>query len=409
MKDKSSINESMTGKRRSEMREAVIVAGARTPVGRAKRGTLANVRPDDLGALVVKETLKRAGNYEGNIDDLIIGCAMPEAEQGLNMARNIGALAGLSYEVPAITINRYCSSGLQSIAYGAEKIMLGHADTIIAGGAESMSLVPMMGHTIRPNVKLAETAPEYYMGMGHTAEEVAKKYGISREDQDAFAVRSHQKAATAISEGKFVDEIVPVDVTIRSVGNDNKLIQKEIQFSQDEGVRPDTNAEVLAKLRPAFSVNGTVTAGNSSQTSDGAAAVMVMDREKADSLGLQPMAKFRSFAVGGVPPEIMGVGPVVAIPKAVKNAGLKLSDIGLFELNEAFASQSLQVIRELELDEEKVNVNGGAIALGHPLGCTGTKLTLTLIHEMKRRNVQFGIVTMCIGGGMGAAGVFELL
>lgn len=391
------------------MKEAVIVAGARTPVGRAKRGTLAAVRPDDLGALVVKETLKRAGNYEGNIDDLIIGCAMPEAEQGLNMARNIGALAGLSHEVPAITINRYCSSGLQSIAYAAERIMIGHADTIIAGGAESMSLVPMMGNTIRPNAKLAETAPEYYMGMGHTAEEVAKKYGISREDQDAFAVRSHQKAAAAIAGGKFDDEIVPVDVLLRSVGPDNKLVERAIQFTQDEGVRSNTTEAVLAKLRPAFNVAGTVTAGNSSQTSDGAAAVMVMEREKANSLGLQPMAKFRSFAVGGVPPEIMGVGPVVAIPKALKLAGLELSDVGLFELNEAFASQSLQIIRELGLNEDIVNVNGGAIALGHPLGCTGAKLSLTLLHEMKRRKVQFGVVTMCIGGGMGAAGVFELL
>lgn len=391
------------------MREAVIVAGARTPVGKAKKGTLANVRPDDLGALVVKETLKRAGDYHDNIDDLIVGCAMPEAEQGMNMARNIGALAGLPYTVPAITINRYCSSGLQSIAYGAERIMLGHADTIIAGGAESMSMVPMMGHVIRPNAKLAETAPQYYMSMGHTAEEVAKKYGISREEQDAFAVRSHQKAARAIAEGKFVDEIVPVDVTIKTVGDDNKLVEKRVRFFEDEGVRPDTNIEVLSKLRPAFSVNGTVTAGNASQTSDGAAAVMVMDREKADSLGLKPLAKFRSFAVGGVPPEIMGVGPVVAVPKALKLAGLELSDIGLFELNEAFASQSIQVIRELGLDEEKVNVNGGAIALGHPLGCSGAKLTLTLIHEMQRRNEQFGVVTMCIGGGMGAAGVFELL
>jgi acetyl-CoA acyltransferase len=391
------------------MREAVIVAGARTPVGKAKKGSLATVRPDDLGALVVKETLKRAGNYDGNIDDLIIGCAMPEAEQGLNMARNIGALAGLPYDVPAITINRYCSSGLQAIAYGAERIMLGQSDTIIAGGAESMSLVPMMGHITRPNAKLAETAPEYYMGMGHTAEEVAKRFGISREDQDAFAVRSHQKAAKAIAEGKFADEIVPVDVTVRSVGSDNKLKEKAFQFTQDEGVRADTTVEVLGKLRPAFSVTGTVTAGNASQTSDGAAAVMVMDREKASSLGLKPMGKFRSFAVAGVPPEIMGIGPVAAIPKALKLAGLELSDIGLFELNEAFASQSIQIIRELGLDEEKVNVNGGAIALGHPLGCTGAKLTLTLLHEMKRRNEQFGIVTMCIGGGMGAAGVFELL
>ncbi|MBS8265942.1 acetyl-CoA C-acetyltransferase [Mesobacillus boroniphilus] len=391
------------------MREAVIVAGARTPVGKAKKGTLANVRPDDLGALVVRETLKRAGNYEGNIDDLIIGCAMPEAEQGLNMARNIGALAGLSHEVPAITINRYCSSGLQAIANASERIMLGHADTIIAGGAESMSLVPMMGHVVRPNAKLAETAPQYYMGMGHTAEEVAKKYGISREEQDAFAVRSHQRAAKAIQEGKFEDEIVPVDVTLRTVGKDNKLVEKTIQFKQDEGVRPDTNLETLAKLRPAFNIKGTVTAGNSSQTSDGAAAVMVMDREKAESLGLKPLAKFRSFALGGVPPEIMGIGPVVAIPKALKLAGLQVSDIGVFELNEAFASQSIQVIRELGLDEDKVNVNGGAIALGHPLGTTGAKLTLTVIHEMKRRNEQFGVVTMCIGGGMGAAGVFELL
>ncbi|USK80118.1 acetyl-CoA C-acetyltransferase [Peribacillus frigoritolerans] len=391
------------------MKEAVIVAGARTPVGRAKKGSLASVRPDDLGALVVKETLKRAGNYEGTIDDLIIGCAMPEAEQGLNMARNIGALAGLPYTVPAITINRYCSSGLQSIAYGAERIMLGQSDTVIAGGAESMSLLPMMGHVTRPNARLAETAPEYYMGMGHTAEAVAKKYGISRDDQDAFSVRSHQKAAKAIAEGKFSNEIVPVDVTLRSVGPDLKLKEKSFTFSQDEGVRPGTTAEVLKKLRPAFSVTGSVTAGNSSQTSDGAAAVMVMDGEKASSLGMKPMGKFRSFAVAGVPPEIMGIGPIAAIPKALKLAGLELSDIGLFELNEAFASQSIQIIRELGLNEEIVNVNGGAIALGHPLGCSGAKLTLSLLHEMKRRNQQFGVVTMCIGGGMGAAGVFELM
>lgn len=391
------------------MREAVIVAGARTPVGKAKKGTLAHVRPDDLGALVVKETLKRAGNYEGNIDDLIIGCAMPEAEQGLNMARNIGALAGLPYQVPAITINRYCSSGLQSIAYAAERIMLGQSDTIIAGGAESMSLVPMMGHVARPNVRLAEEAPEYYMSMGHTAEEVAKHFGVSREDQDAFAVRSHQRAAAAIEVGKFKDEIVPVDVTLRSVGKDHKLVEKQVKFEVDEGVRVGTTTEVLAKLRPAFSMTGSVTAGNSSQTSDGAAAVMVMDREKADSLGLKPIAKFRSFAVAGVPPEIMGIGPIEAVPRALKLAGLELSDIGLIELNEAFASQAIQVIRELGLNEDIVNVNGGAIALGHPLGCTGSKLTLSLIHEMKRRNEQFGMVTMCMGGGMGAAGIFELL
>lgn len=391
------------------MREAVIVAGARTPVGKAKRGSLKTVRPDDLGALVVKETLKRANGYDGPIDDLIFGCAMPEAEQGLNMARNIGGLAGLSYDVPAITINRYCSSGLQSIAYGAERIMLGHSDAVISGGAESMSLVPMMGHVVRPNSRLVESAPEYYMGMGHTAEQVAMKYGISREEQDAFAVRSHERAAKALAEGKFADETVPVDVTLRAVGANNKLQEETITFTQDEGVRANTTLETLSKLRPAFNVRGSVTAGNSSQMSDGAAAVLLMDREKAESDGLKPLAKFRSFAVAGVPPEVMGIGPIAAIPKALKLAGLELSDIGLFELNEAFASQSIQVIRELGLDEEKVNVNGGAIALGHPLGCTGSKLTLSLIHEMKRRNEQFGIVTMCIGGGMGAAGVFELL
>ncbi|TFD95888.1 acetyl-CoA C-acetyltransferase [Jeotgalibacillus sp. R-1-5s-1] len=391
------------------MREAVIVAGARTPVGKAKKGTLAHVRPDDLGALAVRETLKRAGNYDGEIDDLIFGCAMPEAEQGMNMARNIGALAGLSYTVPAITINRYCSSGLQSIAYGAERIMLGQAETVIAGGAESMSLVPMMGHTVRPNVKIAEEMPEYYMSMGHTAEQVAQKYGISREDQDAFAVRSHQKAAKALAEGKFDDEIVPVDVTFRSVGRDNQLQERTIQFTQDEGVRADSTVESLSRLRPAFSTTGSVTAGNASQTSDGAAAVMVMEREKAEALGLKPIAKFRSFAVGGVPPEIMGVGPVEAIPKALKLAGLSLSDIDLFELNEAFASQSIQVIRQLGLNEDIINVNGGAIALGHPLGCTGAKLTLSLLHELQRRQQQFGVVTMCIGGGMGAAGVFEMI
>ncbi|MEW4101316.1 acetyl-CoA C-acetyltransferase [Bacillus altitudinis] len=391
------------------MREAVIVAGARTPVGKAKKGSLKHVRPDDMGALCVKETLKRAGDYDGTIDDLIIGCATPEAEQGLNVARNIGALAGLSYTVPAITINRYCSSGLQSIAYAGERIMLGQAETILAGGVESMSQVPMMGHSIRPNALLAEQAPEYYMSMGHTAEQVAQKYQVTRQDQDAFAVRSHQKAAKALQEGKFSDEIVPVDVTERRVGEQYQLEERQFTFSQDEGVRAGTTEEVLSTLRPAFSTKGTVTAGNSSQTSDGAACVMMMDREKASSLSLQPLAKFRAFAVGGVPPEVMGIGPVEAIPRALKIAGLELKDIGLFELNEAFASQAIQVIRHLGIDEEKVNVNGGAIALGHPLGCTGTKLTLSLIHEMKRRNEQFGIVTMCIGGGMGAAGIFELI
>ncbi|MGM7702686.1 acetyl-CoA C-acetyltransferase [Pseudalkalibacillus sp. Hm43] len=391
------------------MQEAVIVAGARTPVGKAKKGTLANVRPDDLGALTVKETLKRAGGYDGPIDDLIMGCSIPEAEQGMNMARLIGGLAGLPDNVPAITINRYCSSGLQSIAYGAERIMIGHANSIIAGGAESMSLVPVPGHVVKPNVKLLDSRPEYYMGMGYTAEEVAKRFEISREDQDQFALRSHQRAAKAISEGKFDDEVVPVEVAKRWVDENNKLQEKMMTFSKDEGVRADTSLEVLGKLRPAFSPKGSVTAGNSSQMSDGAASVLVMNREKAEAEGLKPILKFRSFAVAGVAPEIMGVGPIEAIPKALKLAGLEQSDIGLFELNEAFASQSIQVIRHLGLDEEKVNVNGGAIALGHPLGCSGAKLTLTLMHEMIRRNEQFGVVTMCIGGGMGAAGVFELI
>ncbi|MEI3605511.1 acetyl-CoA C-acetyltransferase [Pseudogracilibacillus sp. SE30717A] len=391
------------------MREAVIVAGARTPVGRAKRGTLANTRPDDLAALTVKETLKRADNYDGNIDDIIFGTAMPEAEQGMNLANNIAGLAGLKKETPAITVNRYCSSGLQTIAYGAERIMLGHSDTILAGGAESMSLVPMPGHVVKPNSRLVEQAPEYYMSMGHTAEEVANRYGISREEQDAFAVESHKRAEKAIKEGKFKDEIVPVEVIEHFVGKNNKIEERSITFDTDEGVRPGTTMEVLAKLRPAFSVTGSVTAGNSSQMSDGAASVLLMDREKAIAEGLTPLLKFRAFAVAGVEPEVMGIGPVEAVPKALKLAGLELSDIGIFELNEAFASQSVQVINTLGLDLEKVNVNGGAIALGHPLGMTGTKLTLSIMHEMKRRNEQFGVVTMCIGGGMGAAGVFELL
>ncbi|HEX7063538.1 MAG TPA: acetyl-CoA C-acetyltransferase [Bacillales bacterium] len=392
------------------MKEAVIVAGARTPVGKAKKGTLANVRPDDLGDIAVKETLKRAGDYDtSEIEDVIFGCAIPEAEQGLNVARMVGARAGLPSSVPGVTVNRYCSSGLQTIAYAAERIMVGHAGTIIAGGTETMSLVPMGGHVIKPNPELVETAPEYYMGMGHTAEQVANKYGISREEQDQFAVRSQQRAAKAIEEGKFKDEIVPVEVTLRSVDDNHKLQEKKVTFDTDEGVRADTSMEGLAKLKPAFHRKGTVTAGNSSQMSDGAASVLVMEREKAEAEGLKPLVKFRGFAVAGVPPEIMGIGPIAAVPKVLKQTGLELSDIGVIELNEAFASQSIQVIRELGLDEDNVNVNGGAIALGHPMGCTGSKLTLTAIHEMKRRGEQFGLVTMCIGGGMGAAGIFELL
>ena len=390
------------------MREAVIVAGARTPVGKAKKGSLATVRPDDFGALVVRETLKRAG-YDGPIDDLIMGCAMPEAEQGMNIARNIGALAGLPDTTPAVTVNRFCSSGLQSIAYAAERIMVGHAEAIIAGGVESMSMVPMMGNVLRPNAKIAETAPQYYMSMGHTAEQVATQYGVSREDQDAFAVRSHENAARAIEKGHFVDEIVPVEVIQRYVDSQNKNQEKSFMFEMDEGVRHGTSIQTLNKLRAAFSARGTVTAGNSSQTSDGAGSVLVMDREKAEALGLKPIAKFRSFATGGVPPEIMGIGPVVAIPKALKLAGLTKDDIDVWELNEAFASQSLGVIRELGLEMDKINLNGGAIALGHPLGATGSILTLRMLSELKRQNKQFGVVTMCIGGGMGAAGVFEML
>lgn len=390
------------------MREAVIVAGARTPVGKAKKGSLASVRPDDFGALVVRETLKRAG-YDGPIDDLIMGCAMPEAEQGMNIARNIGALAGLPDTTPAVTVNRFCSSGLQSIAYAAERIMVGHAEAIVAGGVESMSMVPMMGNVLRPNAKIAETAPQYYMSMGHTAEQVATQYGVSREDQDSFAVRSHENAARAIEKGHFIDEIVPVEVIQRYVDSQNKYQEKSFMFEMDEGVRHGTSIQTLNKLRAAFSARGTVTAGNSSQTSDGAGSVLVMDREKAEALGLKPIAKFRSFATGGVPPEVMGIGPVVAIPKALKLAGLTKDDIDVWELNEAFASQSLGVIRELGLDMDKINLNGGAIALGHPLGATGSILTLRMLSELKRQNKQFGVVTMCIGGGMGAAGVFEML
>ncbi|OCS92537.1 acetyl-CoA C-acetyltransferase [Caryophanon latum] len=390
------------------MREAVIVAGARTAVAKAKKGSLATVRPDDFGAAVVKETLKRA-NYTGPVDDVILGCAMPEAEQGMNVSRVIGALAGLPNTTPAITINRFCSSGLQSIAYAAERIMIGHATAIIAGGVESMSMIPMVGNNPRLNPKVAEEMPAYYMGMGHTAEQVAQKYNVSREDQDAFAARSHELAEKAIKEGKFKDEIVPIDVTHHYVDGDNKAASRTFTFDTDEGVRPGTSVGSLSKLRPVFHVKGSVTAGNASQTSDGAAAVLVMDREEAEKQGLQPIAKFLSFAVGGVPPEVMGIGPIVAVPKALKLAGLTIDDIDLWEINEAFASQSIQVVRELGIDIDKVNVNGGAIALGHPLGATGAILTVKLLNELKRQNKKYGVVTMCIGGGMGAAGVFEVL
>ncbi|RQW21267.1 acetyl-CoA C-acetyltransferase [Bacillus sp. C1-1] len=392
------------------MKEAVIVSGARTPVGKAKRGAFAHVRSDDLGATAVKETIRRAGNVELNeIEDVIIGCAMPEAEQGMNMARNLSVLAGIPQSVPAVTINRYCASGLQTIAYGAERIMLGQSKVIVAGGAESMSMIPIGGHVVKPNPKLIDEAPEYYMSMGYTAEEVARQYDISRSDQDAFAMESHRRAAMAMKNGHFDDEIVPVHVEEHVLSEDGKVSILDRMVALDEGVRADTTIEGLGKLKPAFQLKGTVTAGNSSQMSDGAAAVLLMEKEEAHERGLSPLLAFRSFAVAGVAPEVMGIGPIEAIPKAVRQAGLQLEDIGLFELNEAFASQSLAIIRTLGLDHNKVNVNGGAIALGHPLGCTGTKLTLSLAHEMKRRGQQFGVVTMCIGGGMGAAGVFELI
>ncbi len=392
------------------MRSAVIVAGVRTAVGKSKRGTLKNMRPEDMGAEVIQELLRRAPGLDPEqIDDVIIGCAFPEGEQGMNFARNIAIRAGLPNSVPGMTVNRYCSSGLQTISIAAERIMLGQADVMIAGGVESMSLIPMVGHKLAPNPWLVEHRPEVYMSMGITAEQVANRYNVSREEQDQFAARSHELAAKAIAEGKFKEEIVPLTIKERYLDVNNKVQTKETIFDTDEGVRPDTTVEKLAKLKPAFHPQGSVTAGNSSQTSDGAAAVLVMSEEKAKELGLTPILRYKSFAVAGVDPDVMGIGPVYAIPKALKLAGISQDEVGLYELNEAFASQAVYVVRELDIDPEKVNVNGGAIALGHPLGCTGSKLTVSLMNEMKRTNTRYGVVSMCIGGGMGAAGVFELL
>jgi len=392
------------------MRSAYIVTALRTAVGKAKKGTLKDFRPDEMLATVISELVRRTPNLNPEeIDDVIIGCAFPEGEQGLNIARIASLRAGLPVSVPAITINRFCSSGLQSIAFAAERIMLGHADIIIAGGVESMSLVPMTGNKFSANPYLAENYPEVYISMGLTAERVAKKYQITRQMQDEFAFRSHQKALKAIQDGKFKDEIVSLKVVNKYINGKGERVTEEKIFDTDEGPRADTSLEKLAQLKPAFKEDGTVTAGNSSQMSDGAAAVVVMSEDKVKELGLKPIARFVSFAVAGVPPEIMGIGPVEAIPKALKLAGLKLEDIGLIELNEAFAAQTLAVIKLAGLNEEIINVNGGAIALGHPLGCTGSKLTVTLLNEMKRRNVKYGMVTMCIGGGMGAAGIFELV
>jgi acetyl-CoA acyltransferase len=391
------------------MKTAVIVSGARTAVGKAKRGSLKNTRPDDLAASAIKGAINRVPNLDPEeIDDVIIGCAMPEGPQGMNVARIASVCAGLPTSVSAMTVNRFCASGLQTIAIGAERIMCGSADVIVAGGTESMSFVSY-DTTSAPNPFLVEHYPDVYLSMGLTAENLVRKYHISREAQDAFSLRSHQKAIDAIESGRFKDEIVPVTVTETHFNENGPPQAKTSVFDLDEGARRDTSILALAKLKPVFRTDGTVTAGNSSQMSDGAAAVVLMSAEKAMELDCEPMARFVGFATGGVPPEIMGIGPVAAIPKALKRTGLTLDDIDLIELNEAFAAQALAVIGELNLPVEKVNVNGSAIALGHPLGCTGAKLTVTLINEMRRRDARYGMVTMCVGGGMGAAGVFECL
>lgn len=393
------------------MREAVIVAGARTAVGKAVRGSTATARSDEMAAAVIKELLAQTdGKIDPQeIDDVVIGCAMPEGSQGLNFARVIALRAGLPVDIPGQTVNRFCSSGLQTIAMAASSIIANEADVIIAGGAESMSSVPMTGHHLSPNPYMAEHDPNVYMSMGLTAERVASEFNISRQDMDEFAYQSHQKAARAVDAGYFAQEIVPFVWEDTIIGEEGLPVTVTRCLDADEHLRRDTTIEVLAALKPAFRPDGNVTAGNSSPLSDGAAGVIVMERKKAQALGLKPLARFVGFAVAGVRPEIMGVGPIKAIPKVLERTGISLNDIDLVELNEAFASQSLAVLRELEIDPAKVNVNGGAIALGHPLGCTGAKLTVTLINEMKRRNSKYGMVTMCIGGGMGAAGIFENL
>lgn len=388
--------------------EAYIIAGYRTAVGKAPRGGFRFMRADDLAASVIKHLVASVPNLDKeDIDDVIVGNAMPEAEQGMNMARFI-ALMGLDTDkVPGVTVNRYCASGLETIATATAKIKTGMADVIIAGGAEVMSGMPFGGWKIVPNPTVAKEHPDWYWGMGLTAEAVAQDFKVSRADQDAFALKSHQKAIAAIQNGHLKDGVVPITVTENYL-KDGKIASRKYVVDTDEGPRADTTLEALAKLRPVFAADGCVTAGNSSQTSDGAAFVLVMSERKMKELGLKPIARLVSYAVAGVPPRIMGIGPVVAIPKALDMAGLKKEDIDLFELNEAFASQSLAVIRELGLDEEKVNVNGGAIALGHPLGCTGAKLTVQILNELKRRGQRYGMVTMCVGTGQGAAGVFEM-
>ena len=397
------------------MREAVIVSSVRTAVGKAPRGSLRTSRPDDLAAAVIKESLARAKGLDpAEIDDVVIGCATPEAEQGMNVARIASLRAGLPVSVSAMTINRFCSSGLQAIAIAAQQIISGQSEVGVAGGAESMSMVPMGGHKISPNPWLMDHYADTYLNMGLTAENLAKKYGITREQADEFSLASHQKALAAIAAGKFKDEIAPIEVNYTYLENGAngssvaaKPKTKKITFDTDEGPRADTSMEALGKLKPVFHAKGVVTAGNSSQTSDAAAASIVVSAEKARALGLKPLARFVSFATAGCPPEEMGIGPVFAIPKALKIAGLKLDQIDVIELNEAFAAQALSVIKVAGLDPARVNVNGGAIALGHPLGCTGAKLTATILREMERRGSRYGMVTMCIGGGMGAAGIFE--
>jgi acetyl-CoA acyltransferase len=388
------------------MRDAVIVAGVRTAIGKAPTGTLAAVRPDDLAASAIREAVRRAEGLEpGEIDDVVLGCAVPEGEQGLNVARVASARAGLPNSVSAMTVNRYCASSLQAIAIAAQQIQSGMAEVCVAGGAESMSRV-YTNVKVAPNPALIEQAPAHYMGMGHTAEEVARRYGISREEQDRAGLESHRRAADAIKSGRFKDEILPI-VFERAHLEGREVIKQLVTFETDEGVRFDANLEAMAKLRPAFNVSGTVTAGNSSQMSDGAAAVVLMSAERAAALGLKPKAIFRGFVTTGCDPEIMGMGPALAVPKLLDKTGMRLDDIDLIELNEAFASQYIQVLRSLDLDPERVNVNGGAIALGHPLGATGARQTVTIMNEAARRKVRYGIVTMCVGGGMGAAGLFE--
>ena len=394
-----------------QVSEAYIVSAARTAVGKAKRGALRNVRPEHLGATAVAGAIARVpGLTPDLVDDVVIGCAFPEGPQGMNVARAIAQRAGLPDDVPAATINRFCSSGLQTIAQATAGVLAGHQDCVVAGGVESMSAVPQGGFYFAPDPHLTRSDPDFYTAMGITAENVAERYGVSREDQDAFALRSHQRAVEAIETGRFSDEIVPVAVEDSYYDAETRSTDtRRFEHVVDEGPRGDTTPEALAKLKPVFKAGGTVTAGNASQTNDGGAAVVIMSKRRVDELGVRPRARLVGYAVAGVPPEVMGIGPISAVPKLLKQTGMRLEDIDLIELNEAFASQSLAVARELGIDEEKLNVNGGAIALGHPLGCTGAKLTATLLYEMERRNVRWGIVTMCIGGGMGAAGLFENL